>query len=481
MKTASSQSEYWTEKLYQLTAKRIPMTTKRILIIEDEANMRHMLEVLLRRSGYEIKTAADGQEGLEVIEKEGFHFILCDIKMPRMDGMTFLRSATDKLKGSTVIMMSAYGTVDTAIEAMKLGAYDYISKPFKTDEVLLTLKKAEEREGLKSENLRLKDQIQRIEKSYNFSNMVAKSKAMQSVFDLIKKVADYKTTVLITGESGTGKELIARAIHFNGSRHSGPLVSINCGGIPETLLESELFGYKKGAFTDAKQDKPGRFAEAERGTLFLDEIGELPLSLQVKLLRVLQGEEITPLGSTGTKKVDVRVIVATAKDLGEEIKNGHFREDLYYRINVVNIYLPPLRERGEDIPLLTDHFVSLFNAKLKKDIKGLSSDVMEQFMTYPWPGNVRELENVIERAILLAPGNTLEISDLPPTLEADHFPSSDLAPEGISSIKVASRILEKELIERALSKTDGNRTKAAKMLEISRPILISKIKQYGLQ
>ncbi|UCF73758.1 MAG: sigma-54-dependent Fis family transcriptional regulator, partial [Deltaproteobacteria bacterium] len=279
------------------------MTTKRILIIEDEVNMRHMLEVLLRRSGYEIKTAADGQEGLEVIEKEGFHFILCDIKMPRMDGMTFLRSATDKLKGSTVIMMSAYGTVDTAIEAMKLGAYDYISKPFKTDEVLLTLKKAEEREGLKSENLRLKDQIQRIEKCYNFSNMVAKSKAMQSVFDLIKKVADYKTTVLITGESGTGKELIARAIHFNGSRHGGPLVSINCGGIPETLLESELFGYKKGAFTDAKQDKPGRFAEAERGTLFLDEIGELPLSLQVKLLRVLQEEEITPLGSTGTKKV----------------------------------------------------------------------------------------------------------------------------------------------------------------------------------
>ncbi len=456
------------------------MTIKRILIIEDEANMRHMLEVLLRKANYEVKAAADGQEGLEVIEREGFHFILCDIKMPRMDGMAFLKSATDKLKDTTVIMMSAFGTVDTAIEAMKLGAYDYINKPFKTDEVLLTLKKAEEREGLKSENLKLRDQIQRIEKSYTFSNIVAKSKAMQSIFDLINKVADYKTTVLITGESGTGKELIARAIHFNGSRHNGPLVSINCGGIPETLLESELFGYKKGAFTDAWKDKIGRFEEAHNGTIFLDEIGELPTSLQIKLLRVLQGEEITPLGSTGTKKVDVRVIAATAKDLGQEIEKGHFRFDLYYRINVVNIYLPSLRERTEDIPLLTEHFVRLFNTKLKKDIKGVSPGVMERLMTYPWPGNVRELENVIERAILLAPGNTLEISDLPPTLKGDYSLSSDHVPEGISSIKAASRILEKELIERALRKTGGNRTKAAKMLEISRPILISRIKEYGL-
>ncbi len=456
------------------------MTTKRILVIEDETNMRHMLEVLLRRSGYDVKTAADGLEGLEVMEREGFHFILCDIKMPRMDGMRFLKSATDKLKDTTIIMMSAYGTIDTAIEAMKLGAYDYISKPFKTDEVLLTLKKAEEREGLKTENLRLKDQIQKIEKSYNFSNIVAKSKVMQSVFDMIKKVADYKTTVLITGESGTGKELIARAIHFNGSRHNGPIVSINCGGIPETLLESELFGYKKGAFTDAKQDKPGRFAEAHSGTLFLDEIGELPLSLQVKLLRVLQDEEITPLGSTGIKKVDVRVVAATAKDLGQEIKNGQFRDDLYYRINVVNIYLPPLRERVEDMPLLTDYFINLFNAKLKKDIKCVSSEVMEQFMTYTWPGNVRELENVIERAALLGPGNTLEISDLPPNLKGDLNPPSGLTPDGISSIKVDSRIHQKELIERALTKTGGNRTKAAKILEISRPILISKIKEYRI-
>jgi len=456
------------------------MATKRILIIEDETNMRHMLSVLLKKAGYEVKTAHDGQQGLEAIEGETFTFILCDIKMPRMDGMAFLKSATDKLKNTSVIMMSAYGTMDTAIEAMKLGAYDYISKPFKTDEVLLTLRKAEERERLKSENLRLRNQIQRIEESYNFNNIVAKSKAMQSVFDLIKKVADYKTTVLITGESGTGKELVARAIHFNGSRHSGPLVSVNCGGIPETLLESELFGYKKGAFTDARQDKVGRFEESHRGTIFLDEIGELPLSLQVKLLRVLQEEEITPLGSTGVKKIDVRVVAATAKNLAEEIKKGTFREDLYYRINVVNIYLPPLRERVEDIPLLAEHFVGLFNEKLKKDIKGFSPEVMERFMTYPWPGNVRELENIIERAILLAPGNTLELSDLPPTLKADLFPPNALTPEGIASIKEASRIVEKDLIERALRKTNGNRTRAAKILEISRPVLIAKIKAYNL-
>jgi two-component system response regulator AtoC len=257
-------------------------------------------------------------------------------------------------------------------------------------------------------------------------------------------------------------------------------VSVNCGGIPETLLESELFGYKKGAFTDARQDKAGRFEESHGGTIFLDEIGELPLSLQVKLLRVLQEEEITPLGSTGVRKIDVRVVAATAKDLAEEIRKGLFREDLYYRINVVNIYLPPLRERIEDIPLLAEHFVGLFNEKLEKNIGAISPEVLERFMAYPWPGNVRELENIIERAILLAPGNTLELSDLPPALKADRFPPMAFAPEGVTSIKEASRIVEKDLIERALRETNGNRTRAAKMLEISRPVLIAKIKAYNL-
>ncbi len=456
------------------------INNKKILIIEDESNMRHMLEVLLSRSGYEVKNAVNGLEGLEAMEKESFDFILCDIKMPGMDGMKFLKSAADKLNDAPVIMMSAYGTVDTAIEAMKLGAYDYISKPFKTDEVLLTLKKAEERERLKSENLKLKEKIHSIQKSYIFGNMVAKSKGMQSVFELVKKVADHKTTVLITGESGTGKELVARAIHFNGSRYTGPLVSINCGGIPETLLESELFGYKKGAFTDARQDKKGKFEQAHKGTIFLDEMGELPLSLQVKLLRFLQEEEVTPLGSTETRRLDVRVIAATARDLAEDIRNGKFREDLYYRINVVKINLPPLRERPEDIPLLTEHFLGFFNKKLKKAIKGVSQEVMKIFVDYSWPGNIRELENVIERAVLLTSGELIGLPDIPQSLKLGPRGPLNIVPEGISSIKSAYRIIERELIKRALDKTGGNRTRAAAMLEISRPILLSKIREYKL-
>jgi len=456
------------------------MTAKRILIIEDEANMRHMLEVLLRRSGYQVKTAADGQEALEAIEGEAFRFILCDIKMPRMDGMAFLKSAADRLSDATVIMMSAYGTVDTAIEAMKLGAYDYISKPFKTDEVLLSLKKAEERERLKEENLRLQDRIRKIEQKYSFGNIVARSESMARVFDLVSKVADYKTTVLITGESGTGKELIARAIHHNGGRAAGPMVSINCGGIPDTLLESELFGYKKGAFTDAVRDKKGHFEEADGGSIFLDEIGELPLSLQVKLLRVLQEEEITPLGGVGSRKIDVRVIAATSKDLQKEVAEGRFREDLFYRINVMTIHLPPLRDRRGDIPLLIGYFIDLLNKKLNKNIEGLSSESMPLLMAYSWPGNVRELENLIERAILLAKGRWITPAELPSSITSDHAIPASAHPEDTISIKKASRRLERDLIRKALELTGGNRSRAAKMLEISRPMLISKIKEYKL-
>jgi two-component system response regulator AtoC len=456
------------------------MTKKRILIIEDEANMRHMLGVLLKRAGYEVKTVADGQEGLEALVGGGFHFILCDIKMPRMDGMTFLKSAADTVKDTPVIMISAYGTVDTAIEAMKLGAYDYISKPFKTDEVLLTLKKAEERERLKEENLRLQDRIRKIEQKYSFGNIVARSESMARVFDLVRSVADHKTTVLITGESGTGKELIARAIHHNGNRSAGPMVCINCGGIPENLLESELFGYKRGAFTDATRDKIGHFEEADAGTIFLDEIGELPLSLQVKLLRVLQEEEITPLGGVGSKKIDVRVIAATSKDLSKEVGEQRFREDLFYRINVMTIHLPPLRERRGDIPLLIGYFIDIFNKKLKKNIEGLSSEAMPVLMGYSWPGNIRELENLIERAILLAKGRWITPAELPSSITSDHGIASSADPEHTLSIKKASRRLEHNLIQKALELTSGNRSKAAKMLEISHKALLYKIKEYGL-
>jgi two-component system response regulator AtoC len=435
------------------------MSGKRVLIVDDEINMGHMLQIMLSKAGYLAESALDGEEALEKMEQNEFDCILCDLRMPKMDGMTFLKKAREKYPEQTFIMMSAYGNIDNALEAMKLGAYDYISKPFKRDEVLLTLKKAEERERLKAENLSLQKRISRIEQRYSFGNIIARSEAMRHVFDLVSKVADHKTTVLIMGESGTGKDLIARAIHHNGSRAPGPMVSINCGGIPESLLESELFGYKRGAFTDAVKDKPGRFDEADGGTLFLDEIGELPVSLQVKLLRVLQEGEITPLGGVGSKKIDVRVIAATSKELAKEVEGGRFREDLFYRINVMTINLPPLRERRGDIPLLVGYFIDMFNKKLDKDIEGLSSEAMPILMGYQWPGNIRELENVIERAVLLAKGRWIAPEDLPPAITSDQSLPSTMIPNGTLSLK----------------------TQAAKILEISRPKLISKIKAYQLE
>ncbi len=456
------------------------MPPQRVLIVDDEDNMRHMLKVLLNKAGYDVESAPDGIQALRRMEQSDFHFVLCDIKMPRMDGMTFLNSAKEKYPEKTYIMMSAYGNIETALEAMKQGAYDYISKPFKNDEVLLTLRKAEERERLKEENLRLRTKISEIEKRYSFGNIIARSEAMAAVFDLVGKVADHKTTVLITGESGTGKELIARALHSDGSRSSKPLVTINCGSIPENLLESELFGYKKGAFTHAVKDKPGHFEEADGGVLFLDEIGELPLSLQVKLLRVLQEEEITPLGGLHSKKIDIRVIAATAKDLNKEVENGRFREDLFYRINVITIHMPPLRERRGDIPLLVGYFIDQFNEKLKKNIEAPSSKAMSMLMDYSWPGNVRELENVVERAIVLATGRWITPVELPFELTQAKNTHPDFGTHETLSIKKASKTMERNLMEKALKLTGGNRTQASKILEISRPMLISKIKQYGL-
>jgi len=415
-----------------------------------------------------------------MIQKSPYDFILCDIKMPKMGGMEFLKLSRDRIDAATVIMMSAYGSIDTAIEAMKSGAYDYISKPFKTDEVYLTLKKAEERERLKAENRSLKERIQKIEGDYNFGKMVAKSKAMQSVFQLSNKAAQYKTTVLILGDSGTGKELIARGIHCGGKRAAGPLVPVNCGGIPESLLESELFGYKKGAFTGADRDKKGLFQEAERGTIFLDEIGELSLALQVKLLRVLQENEVRPLGDSKSLQIDVRFIAATSKRLEEEVKKGSFREDLYYRLNVMTVKIPPLRERTEDIPLLCKHFIGRFNEILDKDISGLAPDAMSRLLDYHWPGNVRQLENVIERAMVIAEDSLLLPEHFTAELSnKDGRIGKDTVFEGLS-LKHAQKVVEKELISQALSDTGGNRTRAARLLEISHPSLLTKIKAYGI-
>ena len=456
------------------------MPPKRLLVIEDEENMRHMLTALLKKSGYLVDTAPDGSKGLKMVDQTLYDYILCDLRMPKVGGMEFLKSARDKLWETTVIIMSAYGTIDTAIEAMKLGAYDYISKPFKSDEVLLTLKKAEERESLKRENRWLKERIRKIQDNYSFGTMVAKSKTMQSVFMLSEKAARYSTTVLITGESGTGKELVARAIHFTGDRSETPIVTVDCGGIPENLLESELFGHIKGAFTGADRNKKGLFEEADGGTIFLDEIGELPLALQVKILRVLQENEIRPLGESKTKRIDARVIAATSRILENDVKKGDFREDLFYRLNVLHIKLPPLRERSEDIPLLCQHFIDKFNIRLAKDIRGIAPAAMSLLLKHQWPGNVRELENVIERAAVLSEEIILQPDNFPiePALSSESETLDGII-EGYS-LKTAQKNLEKNLITRALEATGGNRTKAARLLEISHPSLLSKIKIYNI-
>jgi len=450
---------------------------KHILIIDDEANMRHMLTEVLERKGYQVTAASDGLGALSVLKDRPFDLILCDLRMPQMDGLTFLKKVSEQGLDATTIVMSAYGSIDTAVEAMKQGAADYISKPFKPDEILLKVAQTEERNRLRQENLRLRNEVL---EEFSFENMVAKSKPMKEIFETIQKIAGYKTTTLITGESGTGKELIARAIHYNGIRKNAPIVAVNCGGLPENLLESELFGYVKGAFTDAVKDKAGLFQEANGGTLFLDEIGDLPLPLQVKLLRVLQDEIVRPLGSTDNIKVDVRIVAATAADLNDKIRQGTFRDDLFYRINVLHIEVPPLRERKEDIPMLVEHFVRKFNKRLNKGLKGFSSEALQALLRYHWPGNVRELENLIERTMVLTEHEEIPLKDLPeelyeqPTTRASLWPCTGL------SIKANTIALEKDLIEKALKETNRNRTKAARHLEISYPTLLAKMKAYGI-
>ncbi|MEE8185282.1 MAG: sigma-54 dependent transcriptional regulator [Thermodesulfobacteriota bacterium] len=455
----------------------------RVLIIDDEESMRHMLSVILKKEGCDVVSAGDGSQGLEVLKRDDFDFVLCDIKMPTMDGLDFLKSLNSLAPvpwslSPVVIMMSAYGTVDTAIECMRLGAYDYISKPFKPDEIVLTLKKADERERLKRENKRLKDDIR---KESDFENILAEDQKMLEIFDLVKKISSYETTVLITGESGTGKELIARAVHFNGDRREALFLPVNCGAFPHNLIESELFGYVKGAFTDATRNKDGLFHEADGGTLFLDEIGELSKDLQVKLLRVLQEGEVRRIGDTRSAKVDVRIIAATAKDLNAEAKEGRFREDLLYRLNVIPIHLPPLRDRKGDIPLLTTYFLEQFTRKFGKSVRGVSERAMELLLSYRWPGNVRELENVIERAVILEDGDTIMPESLPLMEKETQDSRLDTRQLNNLSIKRAHEDIERKLIERALEVTNGNRTKASELLEISHRALMYKMKSYNIK
>jgi two-component system, NtrC family, response regulator AtoC len=403
--------------------------------------------------------------------------VLTDVRMPKMGGLDLLSTLRAKNNPATVIVMSAYGNVDQAIEAMKAGAYDYLQKPFKPDEVVLALRKAEERELLRRENQALRREIQ---KEHRFEEILAKSASMQGIFRTIAKIADYKTTVLISGESGVGKELVARAVHSQSGRSGGRFVAVNCGAIPENLLESELFGHRRGAFTDAIVDRKGLFEEADNGTLFLDEIGELQLGLQVKLLRVLQEETIRRLGDTKDLHINVRIVAATHRDLQAEIKSGRFREDLFYRLNVLPIHVPPLRERREDIALLVDHFMTRNNARLGTQVRGLDNEARRLLFEYTWPGNVRELENTIERAMVLAEGDQIVASDLPERVRESQDPVQMQLQSGELSVKKTTRVIEEVLIRRALQKTKGNRTRAAELLEISHRALLYKIKDYQI-
>ncbi|HSE15063.1 MAG TPA: sigma-54 dependent transcriptional regulator [Candidatus Deferrimicrobium sp.] len=460
----------------------------RILVVDDEASLRDALGRILTAEGYEVRQAGDGREALGILGDSPFDFVLCDLRMPVMGGLELLREITVRGIHGTVIMMSAFGTVETAVEAMKLGAYDYVSKPFMSDEILLTLRKAAERERLRTENAFLRSEIERAARP---EEILYASRPMEEVVRTAEKVKDYDATVLVTGESGTGKELVARLLHFGGRRKGKPFVAVNCGAIPGALLESELFGHRRGAFTEAKSDRAGLIEEAGGGTLFLDEIGELPLPLQAKLLRFLQDGEIRRLGDTETRRVDVRLVAATARDLEREVAGGRFREDLFYRLNVIRIHVPPLRERRDDIPLLAKHFLSHYCGKYGKPGLFLSVEALAAMTSHEWRGNVRELRNLMERCALLATGaevtragllavwkgsGTPEGGETGPVLEI-RIPVSPERPD----LKAAVRELERRLIRIALERTGGSRPKAAEMLGISHPTLLYKAKEFGIE
>jgi two-component system response regulator AtoC len=450
-----------------------------VLIIDDEPGLRQTVSLILSGEGYEVHVASDGEEGLQRALDLQPGIVLCDVRMPRMTGIQFLERYRAAGGGALVIVMTAYGSLELAIEAMKKGAYDYLSKPFGADQLVLALKKAEEREALRREVTRLREEV-RIER--RFEEIVVRSAAMEGALQMAARVARFPSPVLITGESGTGKELVARTIHNQSERAGAAFIPLNCGAIPENLLEAELFGYMRGAFTGAERERAGLFEEASGGTLFLDEIGDMPALLQVKLLRTLQEGEVRRLGENRPREVDVRIVAATNKDLEEEIRQGRFRQDLYYRIAVVPIHLSPLRQRREEVPLLARHFVEMHNEKLRLDIQGIEPEALRLLSDYSWPGNVRELENTIERAMVLATGPRLTPADLPPHI-ASPVPAVDEPVLSIDdlSVKKHSAALEKRLIAKALERTRGNKTRAAELLELSSRALLYKLRDYNLE
>ncbi len=438
---------------------------ERILVVDDESGMRDFLSIMLKKDGYDVALAESGEEALRSVQKEIFDLVITDVKMPGIDGIDVLKAVKEASPETIVIVITAFAATETAVEAMKLGAYDYITKPFKVDEIRLVIQKALEKSRLRRENILLRREI---ESRAGFENFIGKSAAMQKVFSLIRQVADTKSTVLVTGESGTGKELVARAIHHNSPRKNSPFVAVNCAAIPETLLESELFGYMKGAFTGATANRHGLFEAADGGTIFLDEISATTPALQIKLLRVLQEREIKRVGGTVNIKIDVRVIAASNKDLLSEVEKRNFREDLYYRLNVIPIHLPPLRERREDIPLLVDFFLRRFSADIGP--KTVSPRAMELLMSYRWPGNVRELENTIERLVILSPGNTITEEHIPDAIRNSR-PCPEVIPIEIPDTGIDLEALlenaEKTLLRKALEKAGGIKTEAARLLGIT--------------
>jgi len=467
---------------------------KQILVVDDEPNLRRVLSALLARDDYDVHTAEDGEQALGVLNEHHIDMVVTDLRMPKIDGMELLRRVRAMDEELPVVIITAHGTVDNAVEALKTGAFDYITKPFDQTEVRTIVRKA-----LRTRDLAATEATRQTESADASQDVrygiIGVSNAIQDLYTVIERVADTPTTVLVTGESGTGKELVARALHENSSRRDKPFIKVNCAAIPRDLMESELFGYERGAFTGAVGSKPGRFELAHGGTLFLDEIGTIPTEMQVKLLRALQESEFERVGGIKTIHVDVRLVAATNSDLRKEIELGAFRDDLYYRLNVVPIRLSPLRERADDIPLLVRHFLAKFNSRLNKNIVGIATDAEAALREHDWPGNIRELENVIERAVLFADAQEIQVADLPAELRQPSLtprPRASVTPpaaevtttsiEGLKEqVKAAMNRLERELIQRALDQTAGNVTHAARLLKISRKGLQLKMKELGLR
>jgi len=446
-------------------------TTGSILLVDDEINTLKVLSAILKKNGYEVATARTAEEALDRSSKSSFDAVVTDYRLPGMDGLRFISVLRTNMPDVPVVMLTAFGTIENAVEAMKKGAFSYISKPVNPDELLTVMREAITKRRLIAENISLKSQLK---ERYNYRNIIGKSGPMQDIYTLIETVARSSSNILVIGESGTGKELVARAIHYESPRADRPFVPLDCASIPEQLIESEIFGHEKGAFTGAHERKPGQIELADSGTIFLDEVGELPIAVQKKFLRFLQEREFLRVGGSSRIKVDVRIIAATNRDIEAEVKRGNFREDLFFRLNVVRLTIPPLRDRKDDIPMLAAHFLSKYAAANSKAITSIEGEVIEAFLRYGWPGNVRELENAVERAVVLCPANTITMPYLPRAIRDLQAPLST----GSDGLNLADT--EKRLLMRALEKTSWNQTKAAEVLGISRKQLRTKMKNHGL-